>query len=196
MYAYLEGVLAEKHPTAAILEVGGIGYELTIPLSTSQALPAIGSKVKLLTYFHVREDAQQLFGFINEEERLLFKLLLTVSGIGPKLAITVLSGLSSTGLAQAVQTQDLASLNAISGIGKKTGERILLELKDKIPIGLAERSRTTGPSALEEELSDALLALISLGYKRVNAEKAVKKVLDKDKKISVEDLIRESLKII
>ncbi len=196
MYAYLEGILTEKHPTAAILDVGGIGYELTIPLSTSQALPTVGGKVKLLTYFHVREDIQQLFGFINEEERLLFKLLLTVSGIGPKLAITVLSGLSSSGLAQAVQTQDLASLNAISGIGKKTGERILLELKGKIPSGLAERSRTAGHSAAEEELSDALLALISLGYKRVNAEKAVKKVLDKDKKISVEDLIRESLKII
>jgi len=195
LYAYLEGILIEKHPTAVILEVGGIGYELIIPLSTSHSLPALQEKVKLLTYFHVREDLQQFFGFSSEGERALFKLLLTVSGIGPKLAITILSGLASDDLIRAIQDQDLESLNAISGIGKKTAERILLELKGKVPTALSEKARVAS-SLGEETLSDALSALISLGYKRPNAEKAVKKVLQKEKNISVEDLIRESLKVI
>jgi Holliday junction DNA helicase RuvA len=168
-----------------------------VPLSTFHNLPATGLGVKLLTYFHVREDAQQLFGFLSEEERLLFKLLLSVSGIGPKLAITVLSGLSVQELAQAIEKENPAVLSSISGIGKKTAERVILELKGKIPGEVARfsgKGETSAEKVEEGELADAILALISLGYKKANAQKAIQKVLEKNKKMAVEDIIREALK--
>jgi Holliday junction DNA helicase RuvA len=198
LFAHLEGRLAGKHPTAVVIDVGGVGYELLVPLSTFHGLPAPGEKVRLLTHFHVREDAQQMFGFLTEEDRSLFRLLLGVSGVGPKLALTILSGLSSAELARAVERQDPGILSAISGIGKKTAERVLLELKGKIPAEFIQKAGKG--AALREEaaegLADALLALISLGYKRANAQTAIQKVLAKNKDLSVEDLIRESLKII
>jgi len=198
LYAYLEGILTEKHPTTVILDVGGVGYELLVPLSTSQGLPRTGEKVKLITHFHVREDLQQIFGFISEDEKSLFKLLLSVSGIGPKVAITILSGLRPLELIKAVQDQNSLPFSSISGIGGKTAERILMELKDRIPKGFAERERSdmTPGGGDEDKLSDALLALISLGYKKGNAHNAVKRVLSQNPQVSVEDLIRESLKVI
>ena len=198
MYAYLEGILTEKHPTTVILDVGGVGYELLVPLSTSQDLPRTGEKVKLVTHFHVREDLQQIFGFISEDEKSLFKLLLSVSGIGPKVAITILSGLRPLELINAVQDQNSLPFSSISGIGGKTAERILVELKDRIPKGFAERAKSdmTPGGGDDDKLSDALLALISLGYKKANAHNAVKRVLSQNSQVSVEDLIRESLKVI
>jgi len=197
LFAYLEGKIAEKHPTTVILDTNGVGYELLVSLSTSAALPPAGEKAKLLTHFHVREDIQQLFGFISEEEKMLFKLLLSVSGIGPKMAITILSGLPFKELAASVQHQNLTSLNSISGIGKKTAERILIELKDKIPPSLSGgvKAGTQASSLKEDEkLADAMLALISLGYNKTNAGTALKKALQQNPNLSVEDLIRESLK--
>jgi len=198
LYAYLEGILTEKHPTTVILDVGGVGYELLVPLSTSQDLPRTGEKVKLVTHFHVREDLQQIFGFISEDEKSLFKLLLSVSGIGPKVAITILSGLRPLELINAVQDQNSLPFSSISGIGGKTAERILVELKDRIPKGFAERAKSdmTPGGGNDDKLSDALLALISLGYKKANAHNAVKRVLSQNSQVSVEDLIRESLKVI
>ena len=198
MYAYLEGIISEKHPTVVTLAVGGVGYELTVPLSTSQCLPGKGEKVKLLTHFHVREDFQQLFGFLSEDEKSLFKLLLTISGVGPKAAITILSGLKPEELSKAVQDQNPLPLSSISGVGTKTAERILVELKNKIPKGWLRGEQVDGSTSSrgDDKLSDALLALISLGYKRANAQNALKKALDHDPQLPVEDLIRESLKVI
>jgi len=198
LYAYLEGILTERHPTTVILDVGGVGYELLVPLSTSQGLPRTGEKVKLITHFHVREDLQQIFGFISEDEKSLFKLLLSVSGIGPKVAITILSGLRPLELIKAVQDQNSLPFSSISGIGGKTAERILMELKDRIPKGFAEKAKLdlTTEGGADHKLSDALLALISLGYKKGSAQTALKKVLDRNPKVTVEDLIRESLKAI
>jgi Holliday junction DNA helicase RuvA len=196
VFAYLEGVLAEKHPTTVIVNVGGVGYEVLVSLSTSGSLPKIGEKVKLLTYFHVREDIQQIYGFINEDEKALFKLLISVSGIGPKMAVTILSGLSPKELARAVQDQNLVALSSISGIGKKTAERMLIELRDKTPAGLTEKGRGAVGFATkdDEKLQDAMLALISLGYNKANAQNALKKVVQQNPDLSVEEIIRESLK--
>jgi Holliday junction DNA helicase RuvA len=196
MFAYLEGVLKEKHPTTAVVDVGGVGYEVIISLSTSAALPGEGRKVKLLTHFHVREDIQQIYGFSSEDEKALFKLLLSVSGIGPKMAVTILSGLPPKELARAVQRQDLAALSSISGVGKKTAERILIELRDKAPLTAAEPGKAAGGplSRNDEKLQDAMLALISLGYNKASAQGALKKALQSDPQLTVEELIRESLK--
>ena len=134
MYSYLSGILAEKSPTLITVDVNGIGFQLIVPISTSQKLPATGQKVKLLTHHVVREDAQILFGFATEEERSLFKLLLSVSGIGPKLAITILSGLGIEELKQAIVQGSVPALTAVSGIGRKTAERLIVELRERIVV--------------------------------------------------------------
>lgn len=196
MYNYLSGILAEKFPTQVTLDVNGIGFQLVVPLSTSQKLPQAGQKVKLLTHHVVREDAQLLFGFATEEERSLFRLLLTISGIGPKSAITVLSGLGIGELKRAIVNGSIPTLTSISGIGKKTAERIIIELREKVVV----EGRDDEPSehlSLEKELmQDSLRALVSLGYTKQNAKAAIEKVMNSKSsdEWTPESLIRESLK--
>lgn len=200
MFSYLQGTLALKHPTQVVVDVGGIGYEVFIPLSTYSALPDQGQAVCILTHVHIREDAHLIYGFVTEEERSLFKLLLTVSGIGPKMALTVLSGLELTHLKGAIIHEDLAALTSISGIGRKTAERIIIELREKVLLDEKSAQRKTSEKFSEGDalIQDTVLVLLSLGYKKQNAQEAIKKVLGSSgsKKLSVEELVRASLKVI
>ncbi len=196
MITYLKGILAEKSPTQAIVDVGGVGYEILIPLSSYDQLPAVDASVHILTHHHIREDAQVLFGFITGNEREMFKRLLDVNGIGPRLALAVLSGLSVRELKTAIVQGDHKRLNGISGIGKKTAERIIIELRDKISTGEAFEAVSGTGDLLpgEVRLRDAVMALISLGYKQVNALKLVRKAAENsDPDASVEDLVKRSL---
>lgn len=198
MYHYLNGKIAEKTPVAVILDVNGIGYEVRISLSTFSGLPNLGEAVKLFTHFIVREDLQALYGFVTEEEREAFKLLISISGIGPKLAITLLSGVTLPELKHAIQEKNISVLTAISGIGQKTAERVIIELKDKI--GKAEISAgkelVHDASISDQMVEDSVLALVSLGYTKQKAKDAVQKVLraSLSKKVSVEEIIRAALK--
>jgi Holliday junction DNA helicase RuvA len=197
MFSYLKGILAVKHPTQIVVDIGGVGYEALIPLSTYSQLPSEGQSVHLLTHVHIREDAHQIFGFLTADEKNLFRLLLSISGIGPKMALAVLSGLAIPELKRAIIHEDIASLTAISGIGRKTAERIVIELREKI---LVEEKSVRKPSDKESEddglVQDTLLVLISLGYKKPSAQDAIKKVLAEagTRKLSVEELVRASLK--
>jgi holliday junction DNA helicase RuvA len=171
MIAHLRGKLLSKHPNQAIVETGGVGYDITISVPTFSDLPAIGSEVALYIHTHVREDALALYGFLRPSEKLLFEKLITVSGIGPKLAITILSGMAADEMVGAIRGNDIAKLTRIPGIGRKTAERMVLELRDKLP----ESSAATAPvtpamNAIEE---DVLSALTNLGYQRPAAEKAL-----------------------
>ena len=197
MYSFLSGILAEKSLTSVTVDIQGIGFQLMVPLSTSQKLPALGEKVKLLTHHVVREDAQLLFGFVTEEERSLFKLLLSVSGIGPKLAITVLSGLGIGELKRAIVDGSVPALTSISGIGRKTAERLIVELREKVVIESRTEEKPLGSISKSDVLiEDSLKALISLGYTKQNAKAAIQKVLQSRnrERLSAELLIRESLK--
>jgi len=199
MYDYLTGKLIKKQPTEAVLDINGIGYACKISLSTSQQLPDEGSRVTLKTYLHVREDILQLYGFASEEEREIFKALIAVSGVGPKLAQTILSGLSPHKLIIAIQTRDEGVLHSISGVGKKTAQRLIVELTDKLkgaelPGELADGQEVVSFNALE---SEAIMALISLGYHRQKAEKAVIKARQAENKIiTAEELIKKALQAI
>jgi Holliday junction DNA helicase, RuvA subunit len=194
---FLHGRLTHALPTQATIDVNGVGYEVFIPLSSYDKLPAVGQSFEILTHLHVREDAQVLYGFVTTAERDLFRLLVNhVSGIGPKLALAVLSGMSVTSFKAAVVNKDVAALSKISGLGKKTAERIVLELKDKLGVAAAwevasaEQARTPE----QEHANEAVLALIALGYKQVDAHKAVRQLQEKegaDK--SAEELVRLAL---
>ncbi len=183
MIAHITGKLIHKQPNSVIVDVGGVGYELTVPLSTFYDLGEPGTDVSLRVHTHVREDALQLFGFRTDREKKLFLLLLTVSGIGPKLAVTALSGLSAEELVQALRAGNLAKLVAIPGVGKKTAERMLLELKDKaaaiLPPGLEEASGLGGAVVQSGDAmrEDVISALVNLGYQQSAAERAVSAVL-------------------
>jgi Holliday junction DNA helicase RuvA len=198
MYHYFIGKVAEKTPTAVILDVNGIGYEVRVSLSTFSSLPNLGETVKLFTHFVVREDAQLLYGFATEEEREAFRLLISISGIGPKLAITLLSGVTLPELKRAIQEKNIPVLTAISGIGQKTAERVIIELKDKI--GKAEISAGKelihDASISDQMVEDSVSALVSLGYTKQKAKDAVQKTLKAmlGKKPSVEEIIRTALK--
>jgi Holliday junction DNA helicase RuvA len=198
MYHYLTGKITEKTPTAAILDVNGIGYEVRVSLSTFSSLPNLGETVKLFTHFVVREDAQLLYGFSTEEEREAFRLLISISGIGPKLAITLLSGVTLVELKRAIQEKNIPVLTAISGIGQKTAERVIIELKDKI--GKAEVSAGKelihDASVSDQMVEDSVAALVSLGYTKQKAKEATQKTLKAmlGKKPSVEEIIRAALK--
>ncbi len=198
MITFLAGKLAAALPTQATLDVNGVGYEVLIPLSSYDRLPAVGQTVQILTHLHVREDAHILYGFMSGAERDLFRLLVNnVSGIGPKLALAVLSGMSVNNFKHAVVNGDGASLAKISGLGKKTAERIVLELKDKLGVAAAweAASATHAPSAEEGQANEAVLALIALGYKQVDAHKAVRELQDKQPEIkSAEELVKNALK--
>lgn len=196
MISFLEGILVEKDPTRVVLNLGGVGYEVFIPLSSYDRLPAAGGACRLLTYDHVREDTHALYGFLTEEERRVFLLLLNVSGIGPKLALTALSGLSVRDLKAAVAQADVKRLSSVSGIGRKTAERIVVELKDKLGAGEALEAIAGGAGATPESVHarDAVLALVSLGYKQAEAQKIVRDVLARVKPgATVEEIVRKAL---
>lgn len=173
MIAHLRGRLISKHPNQAIVEAAGVGYDVTITVPTFSDLPIVGSEVALHVHTHVREDAIALFGFLRGDEKQLFEKLITVSGIGPKLAITILSGMATTDMVGAIRGNDFARLTRIPGIGKKTAERMCVELRDKLDAFGAPQAAVT-VSAIEE---DVISALTNLGYQRALAEKAVEKAV-------------------
>ena len=198
MITFLEGTLAEALPTHVVVGVNGVGYHVAIPLSSYDRLPPVGQPIKILTHLQVREDAHVLFGIRSHAERDLFRLLVThVSGIGPKTALDVLSGTTVANFKSAVVAGDAGLLARTKGIGKKTAERIIVELKDKVGIAAAweAASAAHAPTAEETQVNDAVLALISLGYKQVDAHKAVKQVWDKGSR-ATEDLVRQGLKLL
>jgi Holliday junction DNA helicase RuvA len=197
MITFLDGKLTSALPTQAIVDVGGVGYEVSIPLSSYDKLPAVGQPIHILTHLAVREDAHLLYGFMSAAERDLFRLLVNnVSGIGPKLALAVLSGMSVTNFKAAVVNSDVASLARISGLGKKTAERIVLELKDKLGVAAAweAASATHAPTPEQERTNEAVLALIALGYKQIDAHKAVRELQQKGEATSAEELVKLALK--
>src|SRR3954471_2783304 len=197
MITFLAGKLAAALPTQAIVDVNGVGYEVMIPLSSYDRLPAAGQPVQILTRLVVREDAHLLFGFMSTSERDLFRLLVNnVSGIGPKLALAVLSGMSVSNFKSAVVNGDVASLAKISGLGKKTAERIVLELKDKLGVAAAWEAASAehAPTAEQSQANEAVLALIALGYKQVDAHKAVRDLQEKEQISSAEELVKMALK--
>ncbi len=198
MITFLEGTLVEALPTHVVIGVHGVGYHVFIPLSSYDRLPPVGQQIKILTHLQVREDAHVLFGFMSAGERDLFRLLVdNVSGIGPKSALAVLSGSSVASFKASVVAGDVTSLSRVKGIGKKTAERIVVELKDKVGITAAweAASASHAPTPQEANVNDAVLALISLGYKQVDAHKAVKQALEKGGAAqSSEDLVRAALK--
>jgi len=171
MIAHLRGKLIARHPNQAVVETAGVGYDVTISVPTFSGLPPLGSEVALHIHTHVREDQLALYGFLRPEEKQLFEKLLTVSGIGPKLAITILSGMPAEDMVNAIRGSDVARLTKIPGIGRKTAERMVLELRDKLPVaGEAVAAALPTLSATQE---DVLSALMNLGYQRPAAEKAL-----------------------
>lgn len=178
MIVFLEGILEDKEPTRVIVNVAGVGYEAAIPLSSYDRLPAAGARVKLLTVPVVREDAHLLFGFMTEDERTMFGLLTSINGIGPRLGLAVLSGLAVRDLKAAVANGDVKRLSGISGIGRKTAERIVLEMRDKLGKGDLMEAVTGGkaPGPNEAKLRDTLMALISLGHKQAEAQHMVRDI--------------------
>jgi Holliday junction DNA helicase RuvA len=191
MIAHLRGKLLAKHPNQAVVETAGVGYDVTISVPTYSDLPAVGAEVALHIHTHVREDLIALYGFLRPSEKLLFEKLISVSGIGPKLAITVLSGMAAQDVIGAIRGNDVARLTRIPGIGKKTAERMVLELRDKMPeAGTAAAPAASAMSAVEE---DVLSALMNLGYQRPAAEKALAAVLKNGRSGSFDAMFREAL---
>jgi len=193
MIAYLQGQLADTTPTHVIVDCHGVGYTVFIPVSTYAKLPAQGGDVKLLTYHHVnaQDSSQQLFGFVTPEERDMFLLLISISGIGPKLGCNILSSASVTGLRNAIATGDTKTLSSLRGIGKKTAERLVLELKDKVTAG-PEATPVAPANPLQ---ADAVAALVSLGYKPADAQRAVAAASQSTgTNVSVEELVRAALR--
>jgi Holliday junction DNA helicase RuvA len=191
MIAHLRGRLLAKHPNQAIVEAGGVGYDVTISVPTFSDLPALGSEVSLHIHTHVREDSLALYGFLGLSEKRIFEKLISVSGIGPKLAITILSGMPADEMASAIRGNDIAKLTRIPGIGRKTAERMVLELRDKLPQeAFGEISAEPVVTPVEE---DVLSALLNLGYQRTAAERALAVVSRNGKSASFDALFREAL---
>ncbi len=200
MIAHLRGTVFEKHPNQVIVDAHGVGYDVTIPVSTYSTLPDAGEPVALRIYTHVREDIIALFGFAKPEEKVLFEKLIGVSGIGPKLAITVLSGLAAADLVQYIRSGAVEKLVRIPGIGKKTAERMVLELRDKLDgVTLAEKSAAASASstpatpALDEMSQDAVSALVNLGAQRAQADAAVRKARAANPDANFETLFRKAM---
>jgi Holliday junction DNA helicase RuvA len=196
MIAHLRGTLLEKHPNQAVIEAGGVGYDVAIPVSTFSALPETGREVNLRIHTHVREDAIALFGFATAEEKLLFGRLTSVSGIGPKLAITVLSGLAAPDLIAAIRAGAAERLVRIPGVGKKTAERIILELREKMPEVSGAGAATQAGPPLSGVEQDVLSALMNLGSNAATAEAAVKKAKEAGVPVEFEPLFRRSLEFL
>jgi Holliday junction DNA helicase RuvA len=203
MIAHLSGTLLSKEPNSVIVDVGGVGYEVVIPVSTFYDLEEPGSSVKLRIYTHVREEALQLYGFKTLRERELFLQLISVSGIGPKLGITLLSGMNADEMIASIRTNNLARLTLIPGIGRKTAERLVMELRDKVASlssaqleeKLGAKTEAGTPIATQDSMrADVLSALLNLGYQRAAAEKAVTSAIDEGDELSVELILRRSLR--
>lgn len=195
MIAHLRGTVLEKHPNQVVVEASGVGYEVQIPVSTYTSLPDAGMAVSLRIHTHVREDALSLFGFSTADEKTLFERLISVSGIGPRLAIAVLSGLPTADLVNAIRASQVEQLVRIPGVGKKTAERIVLELKDKLgAVGLpAQPAAQIAGQSLTALEQDVVSALQNLGCSRAAAEDAVAKVRDRGAEQSFEPLFRAAL---
>ncbi len=191
MIAYLEGKLAEKKPTSLIVDVKGVGYLVNIPFSSFERLPEVGSPLKLFTCTYVREDAFQLYGFATTSEKELFELLISVNGIGPKSALGILSAISVDDFQTSILDENLDVLTKISGVGKKTAQRLIVELKEKIAKNfiVPEKEKVS----LDQKPEEAVLALVSLGYNRYEAKKIIDQVWGKDKKMSLEELLKKAL---
>ena len=193
MIAQLEGVLAEKTPEVVVLDVAGVGYEVRVPLSTYFGLPDEGKTVRLRVHTHVREEALQLYGFASSAERAGFRLLIGVSGVGPRVALAILSGLSIERLAAAVRSRDLSALRGVPGVGPKTAERILVDLRDRVGGLEVESESGSAPGGVEEA---TLSALVNFGYPRGHAERAVRSALESLGQAPLfEDLVREALRV-
>ncbi len=195
MIAYLKGILTKKSPTEIIVDVSGIGYSVSISLSTYERLTEINSEVFILTHHHIREDAQVLYGFSGESEREMFRMLISVSGIGPKMAQTILSGIHPNELIRTISTGALSSLTAVPGVGKKTAERLILELRDKVSKIEGSDKIIDLPNSSSSVRAEALTALVSLGFSREKAEQSLRGVLNNavTKNLSVEELIKNAL---
>jgi len=201
MIAFLSGKLLEKQANTVIVDVGGVGYEVSIPLSTFYELGDVGSDIRLRIYTHVREDAIQLFGFKTTRERDLYLKLISVQGIGAKSGISLLSGMSADEIILALRTEDLARLTSIPGVGRKTAERLVIELRDKVSevaLGTAAGSGSKNDSAtgVDAVFEDTLSALVNLGYHRNLAEKALKQTVQEGTEMSVQKLLRRGLQIL
>jgi len=191
----LQGVLLRKEPPALMLDVGGVGYELEAPMTAFYELPAVGERVTLYTHLVVREDAHLLYGFVREAQRRLFRELLKVNGVGPRVALAVLSGLSDEEFCRCVAEEDIARLTKVPGIGRKTAERLVIEMRDKLPKDIPMLASTTtaaGPVAPGDPVSEAVSALVALGYKPNEASRAVRSASTKG--LSAEEIIRQALK--
>ena len=203
MIGYLAGTLLSKQPTSAIIDVGGVGYEVAIPVSTFYELGENGSAVQLRVYTHVSQDAIRLYGFKTTRERELFLQLISVNGVGPGLAIKLLSGMNADEMIAAIRTNNLVRLVAIPGVGRKTAERLVVDLRDKIAVlsspaleeEFAAKTAAAGSSSSPDAMrDDAMSALTNLGYQKVAAEKAVKNAIDEGGELSVEVILRRSLR--
>ncbi|MBT1450025.1 Holliday junction branch migration protein RuvA [Glaciecola sp. XM2] len=204
MIGSLRGTITEKLPPDILLDVNGVGYEIQLPMTSFYQLPDVGAQVSLFTHFVVREDAQLLFGFIERSERSLFRVLIKANGVGPKLACTILSGMSASQFIHSVMHEDITALVKMPGVGKKTAERLVVELKDKLndidaPMSAAQLSapvsdQTQAPVLMPTASAkdEAISALVALGYKRVQAEQSIKAIFNED--ASSEQLIRDALK--
>lgn len=195
MIALLRGTLLEKHPNQAIVDAGGVGYDVTIPVSTFTHLPDAGAEVRLRIHTHVREDALSLYGFLTQEEKALFEKLIGVSGIGPTLAVKILSGLAAPDLIVAIQRGEVERLVRIPGVGKKTAERMVLELRDKLPAVAGQEPAAPAP-ALTPVDEDVLSALLNLGCARPQAEAAVRKAKAGGVPAEFEPLFRRALELV
>lgn len=198
MIAFLSGKLLEKQANSVIVDVGGVGYEVTIPLSTFYELGEVGSDVQLRIFTHVREDALQLFGFKTARERDLYLKLISVQGIGAKSGITMLSGMSADEIIAAIRTDNLARLTSIPGVGRKTAERLVIELRDKVgdlAAGVSPEVSMAAAAGVGADgiFDDALSALVNLGYQRNAAEKALQQVMKEGTELSVQKLLRQAL---
>ena len=198
--AHLTGTILSKQPNAVVIDVSGVGYEVTIPVSTFYELGEVGAQASLRVHTHVREDAIMLFGFRTGREKELFLRLTSVSGIGPKLGITFLSGTSPDDLIAAIRSNDLARLVSIPGVGRKTAERVVIELRDKIgQLALLDSDVAAAPSTtvdVDATRDDVVAALVSLGYQKALAEKIVAKVLEVESNRTIEHVLRQALKLL
>jgi holliday junction DNA helicase RuvA len=190
MIGRISGILAHKAPGEITVDVGGVGYQIFIPLSVFYRLPELGEKVSLQIHTHLREDALQLFGFLEPEEKQVFLLLNSVAGIGPKLAVTILSGIPADDLARALKEGDQARLISIPGVGKKLAERMVVELRDK---AVAMPAQTVGAANGSQTMRDAVSALVNLGYRRADAEKSVREISQKQEG-TLADVLKEALR--
>jgi Holliday junction DNA helicase RuvA len=188
MITFLEGILEEKEPSFVVLNVGGVGYEVAVSLNTYEALPPLGEKIRLRVFHHLRENEEKLFGFSDKDERECFLKLIDVSGVGPTSALLILSSQPLKSLCNVIASEDIKALSSVKGIGKKTAERIIVELKDKI----APLSAKLGASgkAFSKNAADAVMALVALGYRQSEAQEAVNRALQKDSDASTDQLVR------